>query len=754
MKSQMDSRFSHKKLEEKIYKKWEESGFFNPDNLIKEGIVKKNAKPFTIVLPPPNVTGILHMGSALMLVLEDIMIRFARMQGKKTLWLPGTDHAAIATEAAVIKKLAKENKSKHDLGRNIFLKHVDRYAMDSKSTIINQAKAMGASLDWSREAFTLDDERSLAVKTAFEKMHNEGLIYRGNRIVNWDPKGQTTISDDEVEHEKIKGKLYTFKYSKNIPISIATTRPETKLGDTAIAVHPDDKRYKKYVGKIFNAKFAGEEINLKVVTDKEIDPKFGTGALGVTPAHSMNDFEIAQRHNLPSVQVINEYAKMMVGMSGVKGEKTTVAREAVVGWLESEGLLEKIEEIEQNISVSERTGAIIEPLPKLQWFIDVNKKFKIPYSNIKGIKSGQEVTLKKLMITAVKSGQIEILPDRFKKVYFHWAYNLRDWCISRQIWYGHRIPVWYRTTDINSEQDEIYVGTEAPKNYSPNPTGTLKGKWEQDPDTLDTWFSSALWTFSTLGWPTAVKTKAGKPQKTGDLAEFHPTSVLETGYDILFFWVARMVLMSTYLLGEVPFEKVYLHGLVRDEKNRKISKSLGNNIDPLDMIKEYGADAVRMALFMGTSPGSDSKISIDKIRGYRNFTTKIWNASRFVLINYDEELKAKPAYTKTDKANLAQLEEVKKSVTDDLENFKFHRAGDTLYHYFWHTFADKIIEDSKKRLYNDSPAQKKAAQETLMKILKESLTMLHPFVPYVTEEVWARLPKGKNDRELLMVQKW
>ena len=723
----MDSRFDFKTLEPKIYQKWEKSGFFNPDNLVKKGIAKKTAKPFTIVLPPPNVTGILHMGSAFMLVIEDIMVRFNRMLGRKTLWLPGTDHAAIATEAVVVKQLAKEGKSKFDLGREKFLERLNDYAMQSKSTIIEQTKAMGSSLDWSREAFTLDDERNLAVRTAFKKMYEDGLIYRGNRVVNWDPKGQTTISDDEVEYEERKAKLYTLKYTKDIPIPIATTRPETKLGDTAIAVHPSDERYKKYVGNTYKAKFAGEEIELKVVTDRGIDSEFGTGALGVTPAHSIIDWQIAQANDLPMKQVIDEYTRMTVGMDGVRGEKTTIAREAVVEWLKKEGLLMKEEEITQNISVSQRTGAVVEPLPKLQWFVDVNKKFKFTGKNLKGIKTGQEVTLKKLMQAVVKNGQIEILPHRFNKTYFHWIDNLRDWCISRQIWYGHRVPVWYKG-------EELYVGVEPPKGSG----------WKQDEDTLDTWFSSALWTFSTLGWP----------KKTKDLEAFHPTSVLETGYDILFFWVARMILMTTYNLGEVPFRTVHLHGLVRNEEGKKISKSLGNNLDPLDMIREYGADAVGMALIIGTAPGGDSKISIDKIRGYRNFSTKIWNASRFVLSNYDPKLKAKPALSKKDKTNLEQLKKIKTRVTRGLENYKFHQAGEELYHYFWHTFADKIIEDSKKRLYEGSPADKKAAQETLMTILKECLKMLHPFMPYVTEEAWGRLPKNKDDREFLMIEKW
>jgi len=728
MKSEMDSRFDFKELEPKIYKKWEKSGFFNPDNLAKKGIVKKTAKKFSMVLPPPNATGTLHVGHALVLTIEDIMTRFARMRGKKALWLPGTDHAAIATQSKVEKNIyKKEKKSRYDLGREELLKRIDEFVDDSRKTITKQTRAMGASLDWSREAFTLDEERSLAVRTAFKRMHDDGLIFRKNRIVNWDPKGQTTISDDEVIYEERKAKLYTFKYGKDVPIPIASTRPETKLGDTAIAVHPTDKRYKKYIGQTFKVKFAGENLELKIVADKGIDPEFGTGALGVTPAHSIIDWEIAEKNDLPIKQVIDERAKMMVGMAGVKGEKTVPAREAVVDWLKKEKLLEKEEEIEQNISTAERTGGIVEPLPKLQWWVDVDKEFEFAGSGIKGIKKDQKVTLKKLMQTVVRNGQIKILPKRFEKTYFHWIDNLRPWCISRQIWYGHRIPVWYKG-------DEVYAGIDEPKGAG----------WEQDPDTLDTWFSSSLWTFSTLGWP----------KKTKDLEAYHPTDVLETAYEILFFWVARMILMTTYHLGEIPFETVYIHGLIRDEEGRKESKSRGDSLDPLDVIEKYGADALRMAVMVNNPPGNDLKLSEGKIRGYRNFTTKVWNASRFVLMNYDENIKVKPKYTKKDKANIERFEKLKKKVTQDMENFKFHRASDDIYHYFWHTFADKIIEDSKDRLYGDDSAEKRAAQETLLTILKECLVMLHPFMPYVTEEVWSRVPKSKGEEDFLMVQKW
>jgi len=727
-KQDMDSRFNHKELEPKIYERWEKSGFFNPDNLVKNGIAKKGAGKFSMVLPPPNATGILHIGHAIVLTIEDIMARFARMQGKKTLWLPGTDHAAIATQSKVEKNLYKEKgKSRHDLGREKFLKLVVDYANKSRATITDQTRRMGASLDWSREAYTLDDERNFAVKTAFKKMYEDGLIFRKDRVINWDPKGQTTISDDEVVHEERKAKLYTFRYSKDFPIPISTTRPETKLGDTAVAVHPKDKRYKEYVGKTFKAKFVGEDLEIKIIADREIDPDFGTGALGVTPAHSGVDYEMSLRHDLPLKQVIDENARMTVGPDGVKGQKGVNAREVIVEWLEKNKLLEKVEDIKQNISTAERTGAVVEPLPKLQWFIDVDKKFKLEKSNIKGIKSGKEVTLKQLMKTVVKNGQIKILPKRFEKNYFHWIDNLRPWCISRQIWFGHQIPVWYKG-------DELYIGIDGPKGSG----------WKQDPDTLDTWFSSALWTFSTLGWP----------KKTKDFKEFHPTDVLETAYEILFFWVARMILMSTYLLGEIPFHTVYLHGLVRDEQGRKISKSLDNNVDPVDMINKYGADAVRMSLIIGTSPGSDSKTSENKIKGYRNFTTKIWNASRFVLMNYDEKLKTRPVYTDEDKKNLKKLEEVKKKVTKHIEEYKYHQAGEILYHYFWHTFADKIIEKSKNRLDPSNKASDRAAaQEVLITIVKENLKMLHPFMPYVTEEIWGRFP-GHTSKDILMVESW
>jgi len=705
--------YDPKTTENRIYKLWEESGFFNPDNLPDD-----RKETFTIMMPPPNATGTLHMGHALFLTIEDIMIRYKRMRGFKTLWLPGTDHAAIATQSKVEKEIyKKEGKSRYDLGREELLKRIDEFVEKNKNIMTSQMRVMGASCDWSREAFTLDEKRNLAVNTIFKKMYDDGLIYRGNRIVNWDPKGQTTISDDEIVYEERNAKLYTFKYSKDFPISISTSRPETKIGDVAVAIHPDDKRYEQFVGKEYDVIFCGVPLHIKIIADKEVDPEFGTGALGVTPAHSIIDWEMADRHSLPRPQVINEYAKMSIGGENLLGKKTTEAREIIVSWLRSENLLEKEEEVKQNISTAERTGGIIEPLPKLQWFIDVNKP----------IKERDNKTLKDLMREPFEKEKIKIIPDYFSKTYFHWVENLRDWCISRQIWYGHRVPVWYRSTTLTAGKEEIYVGMKTPGNDN----------WKQDEDTLDTWFSSSLWTFSTLGWP----------EKTKDLETFHPTDVLETGYEILFFWVARMVLMSQYALGEIPFRKVFLHGTVRDIKGRKMSKSLNNGIDPLDIADKFGADAGRMALVVGTAPGTDSKISEDKIRGYKNFANKIWNITRFISDNVDENDFESSIQNKLTK----EFYEIAEEITADMENYRFHLASEKIYQYVWHRFADEIIEESKKIIKNGG---KKAEERkiALALIWAECLKILHPFMPFVTEEIWSMLPL--KEKSLLMVEKW
>src|SRR3989344_7045772 len=477
--------YSFEETEERIYKNWEKSGFFRPETCLKEGICTVDSPYFSMVLPPPNVAGILYMGHSAMIAIEDILTRYHRMQGYKTLWIPGTDHAAIATQAKVADIIYKEEKkTRHDLGREKFLKRVEVYADESHNTIVRQIKKLGASIDWDREAFTLDEKRNFAVRTAFKQMYDDGLIYRGYRVVNWDPKGQTTVSDDEVEYKESKGVLYTFKYSLDFPISISTTRPETKVGDTAVAVHPDDARYKKYIGTEYNIDFVGVKLKIKIVADEAVDPTFGTGAVGVTPAHSMVDFDIGKRHNLPLIQVIDEYARMIVDDPELSNKKVLEARKIIVERLKSHNLISEEKEVSQNISVSQRGGGTIEPLPKLQWFIDVNKPFVMKKSHIKGISIGDRVTLKEIMRTVVEKGEIAIIPDYLSKTYFHWINNLGDWCISRQIWYGHRIPVWYKN-------GEMYCGMEPP-------TLNWQGEgWEQDPDTLDTWFSSGLWTFST-----------------------------------------------------------------------------------------------------------------------------------------------------------------------------------------------------------------------------------------------------------------
>ncbi len=708
------SPYNPGETENKIYKKWEESGYFNPDQMIKDSLVSNDAEKFSIVLPPPNVTGELHMGHASMLAIEDIVVRYQRMRGKKTLWIPGTDHAAIATQSKVEKLLEKEGKKKDKLGREKFLEEVDKFAKASHDTIISQLKAMGASLDWSREAFTLDSKRHEAVNEAFKRMYEDGLIYRAEKIVNWDPKGQTVISDDEVIYEERKAMFYTFKYDANFPISISTTRPETKFGDTAVAVHPEDSRYKDLVGKEFEANFVGEKLKIKIIADTNVDPEFGTGALGVTPAHSHIDFEIAEKNNLPLKKVINEMARMETESELLNGKKVLEAREITVSWLRENNLLEKEEEISQNISTAERTGAIIEPLPKTQWWINVNKKI-------------DDKSLKDRMMEVVKDGQIKILPERFEKVYYNWIDNLHDWCISRQIWYGHRIPIWYKNGQIK------FSATPLPD-------------WKQDEDSLDTWFSSGLWTFSTLGWP----------QKTEDLKTYHPTDLLETGYDIIFFWVARMILMSTYLLDDIPFKTVYLHGIVRDSKGRKMSKTLNNGIDPLEMIAKYGADAVRMSFIVGIGPGNDMNMSEDKIRAYKKFTNKIWNATRFVIQATEdlEDLRFEiQGLKERDQKYVDGFHAFVKEITKEIEEYKLYLASEKVYHYFWHTFADIIIEECKKTILEGDKDKKISAQKTLRYLLIEQLKILHPFIPFVTEEIWSLLPYNK-DTELLMVQKW
>ncbi len=722
----MESRYDQSK-EESIYSEWESSGLFSPEVCIEKKITTPDAEHFSIVLPPPNVTGVLHMGHAAMLAIEDIMVRFERMRGKRTLWIPGTDHAAIATQSKVEGIIyKKEGKTRHDIGREELLRRIEAFAKESHDIITSQVRKMGASVDWSREAYTLDEERSLAVRTAFKRMFDAGLIYRGARMVNWDPKLQTTVSDDEIEWIDESVPFYYLKYG---PFTIATARPETKFGDKYIVVHPDDERYASFKdGEKIKLDWINGEIEATVIKDSAIDMTFGTGAMTITPWHDATDFDIAERRDLEKEQIIDYSGKLLPIAGEFTGMHISKARAQIVEKMKEKGLVEKIEEgYAHRVATNMRGGGRIEPQIKEQWFIAVNKPFTIEKSSITGIESGSETTLKEILKKAVSSGDIGIVPDRFEKTYFQWIDNLRDWCISRQIWYGHRVPVWYK-------KGEVICAVEAPEGEG----------WEQDSDTLDTWFSSGLWTFSTLGWP----------NEENFLSKFHPTSVLETGYDILFFWVARMVLMSGLLIGEIPFRKVYLHGLVRDAQGRKMSKSLGNTIDPLELISRYGADAVRLSLIIGAAPGNDVKMSEDRVRGYRNFSTKIWNACRFVLMNYIES-NVEPVYTEEDKKDLEEFETIKSEVTKALEDFNLNLAGETVYHYFWHTFADKIIEAKKSRFKdNPSEADQKAAIDTLIQIIKGSLKLLHPFMPFVTEACYKELPEKVRGSEFLMTEKW
>lgn len=693
--------------EERLYNAWEESGYFNPDNLPGE-----RSETFTIVLPPPNVTGNLHVGHAYEDSLQDAVIRFERMRGKKALWVPGTDSAAIATQARVEKQIQKdEGKSRHDLGREELVRRVSEFAKESENTILNQIRKMGASLDWSRYAYTMDEKRYRAVMDAFIRMYDAGLIYRGNRIVNWDPKGQTTISDDEIVHEERDAYLYTFKYWKDFPISISTTRPETKVGDTAVAVHPEDSRYKEFVGKEYTGDFAGKTLTIRIVADPHVEMEFGTGALGVTPAHSLADWDIADRHGLPRPQVINEYAKMTeeAGAS-VAGLKVLEAREKILEWLRSEDLLEKEEQIKQNVSTAERTGAIIEPLPKLQWWLAVDKAVPFP--------TGETMTLKEWMRRAVERGDIAMPQERFSKTYFNWIDNLRDWCLSRQIWFGHRIPVWYKG-------DETRAQTESPGEG-----------WVQEEDVLDTWFSSSLWTFSTLGWP----------DTTEDLSTYHPTSLMSPAYEILQLWVSRMILMAGFHLGQAPFKTVLIHGLVRDKSGRKFSKSLGNGIEPLDIIEKYGADALRMGLLVGTAIGNDVNFDEQKIKGYKLFTNKLWNVARFVLENADD------ADVAPEGALMDEFNALAADVTEDMEKYRFHLASEKLYHYVWDRFASEILEESKILFASTDTDAARARKSALLQILTDSLALLHPFMPFVTEEIYQSLPNKES--EFLMIAPW
>ena len=745
--------------EDRLYTAWNDTGYFNPDTLIEKGFTDKAAPSFSMVLPPPNVTGILHLGHAAMLAIEDIVIRYRRMNGFRTLWLPGTDHAAIATQSKVEKDMQKEGVRRSDLSRDEFMARINAYAEASRGTINSQVRKMGASVDWSREAYTLDAPREKAVRTAFKLMYDAGLIYRGGRIVNWDPKGQTTISDDELVYKDETSKFYYLKYG---PFTIATARPETKFGDKYVVVHPEDPRYAEYKhGQTFEIEWINGPLTATVIKDPIIDMEFGTGAMTITPWHSVEDFDLAERHKLDKEQIIDLYGKLLPVAGEFANKKIAEARPLIIEKLAAKGLLVKTEDnYTHRIATAERTGAVVEPQIMTQWFIDVNKKFAANEGQKKILgNSATETTLKELMIAAVRNGHIKILPERFEKIYFNWIDNLRDWCISRQIIFGHQIPVWYKHK--NTPQQEIAVGM-APEGS----VGAQDEKWEQDPDTLDTWFSSGLWTFSTLGWPDAAATaKKGETGPEHDFANFHPTDLLETGYDIIFFWVARMILMSTYLLGEIPFKTVYLHGLVRDAKGEKMSKSLGNSLDPIDMSSKYSADAVRLSLIIGTGPGSDSRLSEDKIRGYRNFGNKLWNISRFILgaaVEVDESVRnGTHPLLPADQALVDECRDVIKSATTDIEQYMLHLAGEKLYAYAWHRLADVILEESKPILASTEStddAARLSRISALCQILHMTTLALHPFIPFVTEAIYAALAAAKvcdnHDRPHAIVAKW
>lgn len=713
--------------EDSLYTMWNDSGYFNPDKCVADGIADPDKEPFSIVLPPPNVTGTLHMGHAAMLAIEDILVRYNRMQGKRTLWVPGTDSAALATQSKVEGIIyKKEKKRRDDIGREELLKRIDAFAEESKDTILGQTKKMGSSMDWSRYAFTLDETRYTAVMEAFIRMHTDGLIYRGARSVNWDPNMQTTVSDDEIEYEERNSPFYYFKYG---PFTIGTVRPETKFGDKYVVMHPDDKRYEDYTHKqTIELEWINGPITATIIKDEAADPEMGTGVMTITPWHSAIDFEIAERHGLDREQIIDERGILLPIAGEFAGSHIKKARAAIVEKMQNKGLVEKIDEANINkVATNSRGGGVIEPQIKEQWFIDVNKEFSMGPSEIPGVTQGDIVTLKQLMIKAVEGGGVTIFPERFQRVYYNWIHNLHDWCISRQIWYGHRIPAWFKN-------GEIKVQTESPGEG-----------WVQDPDTLDTWFSSGLWTMSTLGWP----------EKTEDFKHFHPTTVLETGYDILFFWVARMILMSTYLVGQVPFQNAYLHGLVRDSKGKKMSKSLGNTLDPLDMIEKYGTDATRLSLIVGAAPGNDTTLSEDKIRAYKKFANKVWNISRFTLTNIaGADWSKKPALSDRDNQILEELNQTVKEVSSNIDKFSLYLAAEKSYHYVWHELADKILEESKDVLQGADEAAKFARQYVLKECLVTSLKILHPFMPFVTEAIWQELDTELKDHDILMVAQW
>lgn len=699
--------------ESDIYALWEKSGVFTADpNSPKEH--------FSISMPPPNETGNLSLGHALFLTLQDIMARNARASGKDVLWLPGTDHAALAVNAIIEKRLSEQGTDKHQIGRDEFLARTRNFVGGSRQTMLGQMRAMGASADWTRLRYTLDETLNRCVNEVFVKMYNDGLIYRGNRIVNWDPNLETTVSDDEVAYQEEKSAFYTLQYG---PFQISTARPETKFGDKYVVMHPDDKRYAKYKhGDTFEAEWINGPVTATVIKDEAANPEFGTGVMTITPWHDHTDFDIAERHKLDKQQIIDFHGKLLPIAGEFAGMSIADARPKIIEKLKAKGLLVSVDDnYIHNVAINERGKGIIEPQIKLQWFVDVNK----PAVDWKG----KHHSLKQVMQAVINDSDIDILPKRFEKTYFHWIDNLQDWCISRQIWWGHRLPVWYRQDTDGRE--ETYVGLTPPTDHSEG-----WNEWEQDPDTLDTWFSSSLWTWSTLIDPKLAQDASLSLDEllaqSKDFQTYHPTSVMETGWDILFFWVARMILATTYATGQIPFKHIYLHGMVKAEDGKKMSKSRPESIiNPLDIIPEFGTDALRMALIMGVSPGNDQNWSQAKIEANRNFCNKLWNIARYIetiVGNNSAKDKLEPI-TAADHWILSKLQRYSDKIHDDLDNFRFGEAYDSLYHFIWDDLADWYIEASKSE----------PNLPLLVHVLESVLLLAHPFAPFVTETIWQTL---------------
>ena len=710
MATEMNKTYNPSEIEDRLYKKWMDKKYFHAE-------VDRSKKPFTIVMPPPNITGQLHMGHALDNTLQDILIRFKRMQGYNALWQPGTDHASIATEVKVTNKLKEEGIDKEELGREGFLKRTWEWKEEYGGRIVSQLKKLGSSADWDRERFTMDEGCSKAVQEVFIRLYEKGYIYQGSRIINWCPVCQTSISDAEVEYEDQAGHFWHINYpivGTDKCIEIATTRPETMLGATAIAVHPEDERYKDLVGKMVLLPIVNKEI--PIVADSYVDKEFGTGAVKITPAHDPNDFEVGKRHNLEEINILNDDGTINENGGKFAGMDRYEARKAIVKELEEEGYLVRIEAHEHNVGTHDRCHTTVEPMVKKQWFVKMSE-------------------MAKPAIEAVKNGDLRFVPGHFDRTYLHWLENIRDWCISRQLWWGHRIPAYYC-----DECGEIVVAKEMPS-VCPKCGCT---HFTQDEDTLDTWFSSALWPFSTLGWP----------EKTEDLDYFYPTNVLVTGYDIIFFWVIRMVFSGYEQTGKCPFSDVLIHGLVRDEQGRKMSKSLGNGIDPLEIIEQYGADALRLTLVTGNAPGNDMRYSEKKIIASRNFANKVWNASRFMLMNIEKADLSNVSLadlTPADKWILSKANSLVKEVTDNMEKYDFGVAVAKLNDFIWEEFCDWYIEMVKPRLYNEEDTTKAAALFTLKKVLTISLKLLHPYMPFITEEIFCSL---QDEEESIMVSEW